>query len=864
MDVVERYVYLGEQKELPNSHGHHVAITPNEEAARTLGVPPLSLEGLARRTLGEERIAHPLLVQRLLREATEEALESPDPDGIARYLLPSIRELFRADVDLEKEPDSPRARRALRIARTYRKLLRKHDLVDPAETLHEAACTSPWRRLIHVLGYPRLGSGEATFLDAIAGEGSAIHLPYADDSLFAENLETAQELEERGWKVETVPTPELWSLGVPVAAHAYPHFEAEVRGVLAQVKALLADGASLGDLVIVARDDAFYGPTVLSAAREYGIPMRALYGLPLAETRVGDWLRLLLEAAHDGYPFELTARLLAHPLGPGIPEEDWPSIRKARPAGLEAWSKAGMSLPETWPHEWLSEDSRAGWIDRLDTLLDAHDFGPKTRFWRSEVVALMNLKNAAAWLGEPADEVLSRADLLRELGELLYVATTPAHPEQEGVALHTPLALFGARYRHVFTLGLVEGSFPAPATDDPALDFHERKKLREESGIHLELADERARRERLSFWMLLQVPQERLVLSYPKLVGHRVAPPSPYFGLLGVEPAPPGPLPVASPEEARKAFLQVEGYEDPVLLHAVHAWEVERRREGTAPFDLYDGVTGIPLDHASRLFSVSELGDLARCGFKWWAGSLLRLREPEEGGESPALLGNFYHEALRCAVERARSRLEESGDSSEGWREAVSDCLKEAVEEAETHLEMHRLRAWKVQRASHIEMLRRAVEGEGFALPGAEAASETSFKGEWRGFRVKGRVDRVDRVQSDLAFVDYKTSGSVPSPDLQLAIYREAAAPALFPGETVKEAYYYSLRAGARVRAKKSDDETLDRLVEEIRANLEAGRLPPDSLERDPLQSVCRWCAFDLVCRRGPRLERKLDPEAGQ
>ena len=70
----------------------------------------------------------------------------------------------------------------------------------------------------------------------------------------------------------------------------------------------------------------------------------------------------------------------------------------------------------------------------------------------------------------------------------------------------------------MFTLGLTEGGFPPSVADDPALDFHERKRLRER-GIRLELADERARRERLSFWTLLQVPQERLVLSYPKLVG---------------------------------------------------------------------------------------------------------------------------------------------------------------------------------------------------------------------------------------------------------------------------------------------------------------------------------------------------------
>ena len=115
--------------------------------------------------------------------------------------------------------------------------------------------------------------------------------------------------------------------------------------------------------------------------------------------------------------------------------------------------------------------------------------------------------------------------------------------------------MYGASYRYVFTLGLTEGGFPTSIADDPALDFSERKRLREHD-IHLELADERARRERLSFWTLLQVPQERLVLSYPKLVGGSEALPSPYFGFVGIEPVTLGPLPAASPEEARRAYLQ--------------------------------------------------------------------------------------------------------------------------------------------------------------------------------------------------------------------------------------------------------------------------------------------------------------------
>jgi CRISPR/Cas system-associated exonuclease Cas4 (RecB family) len=68
----------------------------------------------------------------------------------------------------------------------------------------------------------------------------------------------------------------------------------------------------------------------------------------------------------------------------------------------------------------------------------------------------------------------------------------------------------------------------------------------------------------------------------------------------------------------------------------------------------------------------------------------------------------------------------------------------------------------------------------------------------------------------------------------------------------VRDAYYYSLRRAERIRAKEPTAEALGELAQGIRDALEAGRLPPDVLQR-----ACAFCEFDLVCRRGPRLDRK-------
>ncbi len=838
--MYDRRVYLGGWNEAKPRQSH-TCLTPNENAARGLGVGPLSLETLAQQVLEDDRTAHPVKVQRLLRRAVEEVLGSIDPDGLARILLPPIKELFRAGADVDADPGSPRARRVMEVARAYRTLLRTEGLIDPAEALWEAAQASPDRRPVLVWGYPRLGRDEVAFIDAVAREGSVLHLPYAEDHTFYENLGTAEELERRGWTVERTPPHAVWDMGIPVDAHSYPHVEAEVRGALAQIKVLLADGFPPDDIVLVARDDASYGPTVLAVAREYGVPVQALYKVPLSETRIGYWLNLLLEAMVGGFPFETTARFLAHPLGPGIPSGRWARARMAHPKGVSAWEEVGVDLSSlVWPEE----DTRAGWMHNFGELFEAYALDRKVPSWPREVVALSAARAAVGWLGEPVAETISRERFVAEVEEVLRSTSTPAHPAREGVALHTPLSLYGASYRHVFTLGLTEGGFPPSVADDPALDFHERKRLRER-GIRLELAAERARRERLSLWTLLQVPRERLVLSYPKVVGGREALPSPYFGLVGVEPVLPGPLPAASLEEARKAYLQRGGLEeDAVLCRARSSWEVERRREGPAPFDHYDGVLDIPVDYEERRFSVSELVDLAHCGFRWWSRSVLGLREPEEG-EPPALIGSLYHRTLEIAARDA--------EGSEDVRQSILENLEAALEEAERELEMGRVRGWVHWREVYLAQLERAVRAEGFALPGAEVAqTEARFAGEWQGFEIVGRVDRVDRTPEGLVFIDYKSTASAPKPDLQLSVYREAAAPALFPGEPVQDAYYYSLRRAERIKAKEPSAEALESMAEEMKTNLEGGRLPPDVLQR-----VCSFCEFDLVCRRGPRLDRK-------
>ena len=864
----------------PEVLGGRQVITPNPRAAGSLGVPALALEEMALQAVREGGfdLAPALIAHRTLRSAAREALNVPDPEGTARSIAPSVQTLLRtgADLALLERIGSPRVRDLARVTHSYLGKLRARKLVDSSEVIwHAVKRPRLPRRNILVHGYFRPRVDELEFINSVAGDGSDYFLPCTEHPLFGENREAAEFLIQRGWQAygdesaDQLPSDlgkalALKFLGDCVMprglnSHAYPHVEAEVRGALAQVKRQLADGCPPNEIVLVTRNDAFYGPTVLAVAWEYGLPVRALYAVPLSETRLGTWVRLLLESVAGGLGFESTARLLALPLGPGLTDRQWREARQRHPSGVPKWKSIGVNLSSlAWPRS----DTRAGWVARLQNQMKASDLGMRTGFWAREIIAFHTLQNELPVLAEPALETVSLETFASEALELLSLLTTPAQPGHGGVQLHTPLSIFGARYRHVYVMGMSEGLFPAPVTEDPLLDFHERRLLAKE-GFEIESATDAPRREALSFYSLLQTADESFTLSFPRVVEDREMLPSPYVLRLGINPADceePAPA-VSSLEELRRIHLRSgECLDDPVIAHARHALVVEKRRESVEACDEYDGVVSLPLDLTHHVWSVSQLTSIGQCPFRWYAHKILKVTEAEEaeGTLSSRLRGRLYHKVLEIALGWAVGKVDP--------RRVVLDRLGEAFRRAEKALAFPALPAWDAQREEHLKILRLAVEGPDFLIEGAEILElERGFEGEWYGLRVSGVVDRVDRTDDGLILIDYKTGSSPPTGpkneegktrlDIQLPLYVQAAAEALFPGESVAGAYYYSLTKGRILKKAKTDDVgPLEAFAARIKGHLEAGRFPVDP---DAERTACEFCDYDLVCRKGARLGRK-------
>jgi ATP-dependent helicase/DNAse subunit B len=418
-------------------------------------------------------------------------------------------------------------------------------------------------------------------------------------------------------------------------------------------------------------------------------------------------------------------------------------------------------------------------------------------------------------------------------------------------------------------MGMTEGMLPAMTAEDAVLDFHERHKLAK-IGFELETAADSARREALSFYALLQTATETITLSYPRTMQGRETIPSPYFASLGIDVSVTTAMPIlpaSSPEEVRRILLRHDDDpDDPVLTNARRAFAVERGRESANVHNEYDGVTGKPFDFTNHVWSASQLTKLGQCPFGWFSQYVMKLAEIEEAQDtlSPAIKGNLYHKVLEIAL-RPVTRAQEPLPSS-SVRAVVLDNLEAAFRRVEKEMGLTILPAWDAQRNEHLAVLRRAVAGVDFIKDGAVAlASEQKFEGEWHGLKIKGIVDRIDRTAEGVVLVDYKSGASLtPGPkdmegktrlDIQLPIYVHVAGSSLYGGESVADAYYYSLSKSRIIKKSLGGDSTvLETFVERIKNHLNDGHF---AVEPDAERNACAYCEYDLVCRKGARLERK-------
>jgi RecB family exonuclease len=847
-----------------------MVITPNSRVARELGVQPRSLQSIAVDVLRKRgwRIASPLAAAKALRLAlAREDLGILGADSIYREMIGSA---VRSGVDLDKlaASESPRARALGRTTKRYVQILEIDGLVDSDAALATAVRLGlPARERVLIYGYFRARGlparpEELDMINEIAADDSVFYLPCADLPIFSANREYREVLLRLGWEAageasSAVPLAAGFAgivdadTAKPTAA-VYPNIEAEVRGVLAEAKAAVLAGTALSDIAIVCRQPDQYVRLLQQTAREYGLPLKIEHKQPLAETQLGNFVSLLLDAITPidpgGSPFEYepTVRMFRHHAGPSIEIEAWRNARRRHPFGAEAWLAieprvASMALPVE-----PSIRSCAAWLRRL-----LHDWDIRGSLGSSavEVAAYKTFIDAL-------DELISRgdgkADLKAFAAEVRFILEdikTDTDAAVAGIRVSQPNTIVGCHYKLLFVVGLFEGGLPEAAKDDPLIDLYERKQLAR-SGIYFQDATEVPRWEAATFYFTLLAGDE-IRFSLPKFVDGKERLKSSYLSRIGAEIRTAGDAFVSSQRELRQAFLASDPspLDDEISAAAKHQLAVEQQRLSATTASEYSGFIGIPVRVEGRKFSVSQLTKLGRCPFQWFAGNLLKLRRPGEADTDLAATerGSLYHKTLELAV---RGSLD-----APDIRTAVAANLERAFEQAEEELgfTVSAIPNWPLRRGEILESLRRLVLSDAFLTDGAEiSAVEQEFTASWRGFTVTGKIDRIDRTADGLSAVDYKTGSSRNTVkdetgrlkiDIQLTIYADAIRETN-PGGAIAAGRYISI-TGCDAEIEKPVD--LAPLAARVKEIFENGSFVIDP---DVDRAACRICDNRTVCRK--------------
>ena len=285
------------------------------------------------------------------------------------------------------------------------------------------------------------------------------------------------------------------------------------------------------------RDLPSYAPLLQAASRRLGVPVCAPQRVPLLTNAFARLTLTVLEAVagHD-------VRALRPVLSSSYLDLSGRK-RRAVEAGLRDAHRTGFVQWETLERwvaggglEWLSKilewriasrsaaEDLGGWLDRLRLLVHelpwhgayggtAYDANRDVRAFSAMQTALANEASVERALGAPALDLAGFARRCRALWETADVSV-PTPDVGVPVASHAA-ALTGVHT--LFVLGMLEGSFPRRASQDPILGDDERRAISELRAPEppLPLSADRAAEERDEFYRVCAAATHRLVLSYP-------------------------------------------------------------------------------------------------------------------------------------------------------------------------------------------------------------------------------------------------------------------------------------------------------------------------------------------------------------
>ncbi len=392
--------------------------------------------------------------------------------------------------------------------------------------------------------------------------------------------------------------------------------------------------------------------------------------------------------------------------------------------------------------------------------------------------------------------------LANRLSELITNLSFKAEAAKPGHLSIAPLSRAGYTNRaHIYITGMDEATFPGGATEDPILLDGERSDVSRE----LEL---RRTRPAEQVWHLIRVlgmasNKVTLLSCHRSLSDSRERYPAALFQQATEQMNRDPVLVPTLPENSAQALDDAEAliahhasadYES--VVHRTYPYLVTgqkaRRAREWDGLTTYDGWLGKPTPELAItaqhcIFSPSRLEMLARCPYRYFLNHVLEI-QPIEKAESdptrwldPLSYGALLHALFHKFMQLLKARGERPDRERHGT--LIQELLEKEIEaKKETHPVEHEA-AYRadVKRLSQAAQVFLSVESDqkntdpigfevsfGFGESGGlnSEAPVTLELAEDVNFRIRGRIDRVDRVEDNFVIWDYKT-GSMAQYDEQ-------------------------------------------------------------------------------------------------
>jgi RecB family exonuclease len=239
----------------------------------------------------------------------------------------------------------------------------------------------------------------------------------------------------------------------------------------------------------------------------------------------------------------------------------------------------------------------------------------------------------------------------------------------------------------------------------------------------------------------------------------------------------------------------------------------------------------------TQTLSATKLNTLLSCKRKFYYRYIKKLDEPRNVLESSsAEVGLKLHNVLERIFTQDMQNIDEN--------QILTLFKKELLEEKTDELEEFELRSWLVRLKAFVQNEKRRFD-EGYRV----YAREISLNSTFEGFRIYGKIDRIDKKGDKLYIIDYK-SGNTETllkqkienmTNFQLEFYYLLAS----QNGSVDGVYLYDLKEGVL-----KEEHDIHEKIDKLKSVLKELKEPIETFEMCEKQSVCLYCPYKKLCLR--------------